>query len=120
MGWEHKEGSLFDRLFAALIGIFIGCGAAPAAAQPEDLSRGKTPAQLFASDCADCHRNPQGLAKTDVRSLTGFLRVHYTSGRESAAALAEYLLSFASRPERPARPPAPSAGKPATAPANPQ
>lgn len=103
------------RLFAVMIAIFAGWGGASALAQPEDLTRGKSPAQLFASDCADCHRSPRGLAKSDARSLAGFLRVHYTASKESAAAIAEYLVSLRAdpRPARPAAPrPAPSAAKP--------
>jgi len=109
------------RLFVASLAVLAGWGGTPALAQPEDLNRGKTPAQLFASDCADCHRNPRGLAKSDARSLAGFLRVHYTASKESAAAIAEYLAALAADPRggpaRPAAPrPAPSAAKPAATP----
>ncbi len=101
------------RLSAALIAVLAGWGGVPASAQPEDLTRGKTPTQLFASDCADCHRNPRGLAKSDARSLAGFLRVHYTASKESAAAIAEYLVSLgAGSPQRASPRPAPSAAKP--------
>ena len=77
-------------------------GPAPQAAPPpsssrgENFSAGKSPAQLFASDCtgAGCHRGPQGLAKDRGQlGLAGFLREHYTNSRESAAALAAYLAS---------------------------
>jgi hypothetical protein len=83
-------------------------------AAPEDLNRGKTPAQLFASDCADCHRNPRGLAKRDANSLTAFLRVHYTVSKESAAAIAGYLVSLGADPR-----PGSSRPSPRTAPAKP-
>src|SRR5262249_14646522 len=64
----------------------------PGTASAQDYTAGKTPAQLFASDCSACHKTPQGLAKgRDVRSLTGFLREHYTTKVESASALASYL-----------------------------
>lgn len=116
---------LVGRLVAAMIWLGAGWSNGPAWAQ-EDLNRGKTPAQLFASDCADCHRNPRGLAKRDPRSLTGFLRVHYTASRESAAAIAAYLISLGpdprgSRPAATPRRPAPSqpqgqAGQPAANP----
>src|SRR5262245_24355836 len=67
---------------------------APAASQ-ESLDRGKTPAQLFASDCSPCHKSPQGLAKSGgLFGLDGFLREHYTASRESAAAIANYLKSM--------------------------
>ena len=67
--------------------------AVPAWAQ-EDLERGKSAAQMFSSDCAVCHRTPQGLAKGyAASSLVGFLRQHYTSSPSTAATLTTYLLS---------------------------
>lgn len=67
---------------------------APAGA--EDFTAGKTPAQLFRSDCSGCHAQPAGLLKRrrDIGDLTGFLREHYTTKSESAAALATYLAGF--------------------------
>ncbi len=66
---------------------------APAPAQ--DFTAGKTPAQLFSSDCAECHRTPNGLARNgDVRTLAGFLREHYTTKSETAGALAAYVSGF--------------------------
>jgi len=68
-------------------------GAVPASAQ--DFSAGKTPAQLFAGDCAACHRSPQGLGRgRDASSLTSFLREHYTTKPANAGALASYLVSL--------------------------
>jgi hypothetical protein len=65
----------------------------------ESLDRGKTPAQLFASDCSICHKSPQGLAKANgLLGLENFLREHYTASRESAAAIASYLRSVDSGP----------------------
>ena len=73
-----------------LLTVAVGFGAAPAVAQ--DFSAGKTAAQLFASDCSACHKSPAGLAKgQSVSSLASFLREHYTTKTESAAALAAYL-----------------------------
>jgi hypothetical protein len=58
----------------------------------ENLDRGKSPQQMFASDCAVCHKSPQGLAsKAGMLGLQEFLRKHYTASRESAQALADYL-----------------------------
>ncbi len=72
--------------------------AGPAAAQ-ENLDQGKTPAQLFASDCAICHKSPQGLAaRGGLFGLEDFLREHYTASRESAAAIASYLRAVGSPP----------------------
>lgn len=76
-------------------------GAAPACAQ-DNLDRGKSAQQLFASDCSICHKSPQGLAKGGgLFGLQGFLREHYTASRESANLLARYL-------EAAGEPPAPA------------
>lgn len=80
-------------LVYALTG-FVG----PALAQ-ENLDSGKSPAQLFASDCALCHKSPQGLAKSGgVFGLDSFLREHYTASRESAAKLSAYLKTVGDAP----------------------
>lgn len=80
------------------MGIMV-LGLAGQAAAQENLDLGKTPAQLFASDCAVCHKTPQGLAaKGGVSGLEGFLREHYTASRESAAAIAGYLRAAGSPP----------------------
>jgi hypothetical protein len=77
-----------------IIGFAAAFAIAPALA--EDLTAGKTPAQLFRSDCGTCHHSPSGLVKErrDVGSLTGFLREHYTTTSGSAAALAAYVSGF--------------------------
>lgn len=76
---------LISFVFASTL---LACGGARA----QDYSAGKTPAQLFASDCATCHKSPQGLAKSsDTRSLTNFLREHYTTKQETAGALAAFV-----------------------------
>jgi hypothetical protein len=79
---------------AVLVLVFALAGAsAPAVAQ--DLTAGKTPAQLFRSDCSECHRSPNGLARIrDVRLLADFLREHYTTKSETAGALAAYVVGF--------------------------
>jgi hypothetical protein len=67
----------------------------PSTTRGENFSA-KPPAQLFASDCtgAGCHKGAQGLSGGRGQgSLAGFLREHYTNSRESAAALAAYLVS---------------------------
>jgi hypothetical protein len=106
-------------LLVAVVGL--ASGLLPASAQ-ENLDRGRTPAQLFVSDCADCHRNPRAVLKTiSPRSLPDFLREHYTASRESAAALSTYLLSQVPDPKAapaarvPARPTTPRPAKPAEA-----
>jgi hypothetical protein len=59
-----------------------------------DLNEGKTPAQMFSSDCAVCHQNANGLAKgRNTGQLAGFLRQHYTTGTQQAGMLAAFLTS---------------------------
>jgi mono/diheme cytochrome c family protein len=79
--------------------LIFGCAAALAVAPAlaEDFTAGKTPAQLFRSDCGTCHHSPNGLVKQrgDVDELTAFLSEHYTTKSETAAALAAYVAGFA-------------------------
>jgi hypothetical protein len=87
----------------AAISVAMLCIAGVAGAQ-ENLDQGKSPAQLFASNCAICHKSPQGLAKAGgILGLDSFLREHYTASKESAGALAAYLKSMDSGPAAPAR-----------------
>jgi hypothetical protein len=74
------------------IGVWALAAAGPAVAQ-ENLDLGKSPAQLFASDCAICHKTTQGLSKGGgvFGGLQSFLREHYTASKESAAAIAAYV-----------------------------
>jgi hypothetical protein len=79
------------------------CIAGVASAQ-ENLDQGKSAAQLFAANCAICHKSPQGLAKAGgILGLDSFLREHYTASKESAGALAAYLKSMDTGPAAPAR-----------------
>ena len=88
-----------------MIGVSALCLASGAGAQ-ENLDQGKNPAQLFASDCAVCHKSPQGLSKSGGAELDSFLREHYTASREAAFALANYLRSMDAGPRRASRRPA--------------
>lgn len=88
------------RRLAAVIGLVAGLGPAMAHAQT-NLDQGKTPAQIFASDCAACHKPTRALANGKNRfALTEFLREHYTTSREQAAGLAAYVLGagFGAKP----------------------
>ncbi len=80
---------------------------AGSAAAQENLDSGKTPAQLYASDCAICHKTARGLSKAGGPfGLQGFLREHYTASREAAAAIAAYVTAMdqgAPAPERAAK-----------------
>ena len=72
--------------------------AASAGAQ-ENLDQGKSGAQLYAADCAICHKSPQTLNKSaGIFGLSSFLREHYTASKESAAAIAAYIQSVGSAP----------------------
>src|SRR5580698_7735396 len=58
------------------IGLAIGVltlGFAVAAEAQENLDQGKSAAQLFASDCAICHKTSAGLSKSHVLGLDSFL-----------------------------------------------
>ena len=83
-------------------GMWALCLAAGAGAQ-ESLDRGKSPAQLFASDCSICHKSPQGLVKSGGFGLDSFLREHYSASRETASAIAGYLRSVDGGPAGPGR-----------------
>ncbi len=113
-------GDAFERLTAMTVfsrGIALALGAcalclAGAAGAQENLDQGKTPAQLFASDCAICHKSPQGLAKSGgLFGVETFLRSHYTASRESAAAIAKYLEAAGNAPAAPAKKTAKSTAK---------
>jgi hypothetical protein len=66
--------------------------AAPAGAQ--NLEAGKSPSQIFSGTCALCHKGPRGLLKSvPPGSLPGFLRQHYTTSSDMAAAMSAYVLS---------------------------
>lgn len=83
----------FSRGGALAIGLAALAGAGGALAQ-DNFDQGKTGAQLYASDCAICHKSPQKLTRGNVGGifgLDGFLREHYTASRESAITIAAYL-----------------------------
>ena len=87
----------------AATGLFALCLPGTAGAQ-ESLDQGKSPAQMFASDCVICHKSPQGLARGGgAFGLDSFLREHYAASRETAAAIAKYLKSMDTGPAVPGR-----------------
>jgi hypothetical protein len=96
MGADRGGGSVMKRSFGVGVAIAFAVTSAPAWAQ--DLTAGKTPPQLFSSDCSACHRSPAGLAKgRDSRTLAGFLKEHYTTKSENANALAAYVSTYSGR-----------------------
>jgi hypothetical protein len=112
----HQSGEVIVPAFRGFVSwiLPLGCAAllvaTPLRAQ-ENLDEGKTPAQMFNSDCSICHNSPSGLSKTsDTRAVAGFLRQHYTASRETAGALAAFLTGQA---DRTGRQRAPAIGRPA-------
>jgi len=116
--------------------LFIGLVPAMAQAQT-NIDQGKSPADIFANDCATCHKSARGLANGRGSSgLASFLVEHYTASKDQAAALAAYVMGAgggeaapaargpkpAAAPDRnrasvePATPPTRTPGKPDQAP----
>jgi len=81
---------VFNRGLALAIGA-LALGFASGARAQENLDKGKTGAQMFASDCAVCHKTTAGLSRGRVLGLDNFLREHYTASRESAGAIAAFI-----------------------------
>ena len=84
------------------LAVLALCAVGTALAQ-DNLQAGMTPVQLYTADCAICHKSPHALIKgRGFYSLDSYLQVHYTASRESAAAIARYLVSLAgeSAPKR--------------------
>lgn len=105
-GWQRKGSArkLMDLKslhcgVRLMISVWALCLATGAVAQ-ESLDQGKSPAQLFASDCSLCHKSPKGLLKSGGLGLDSFLREHYTASRETASAIASYLRSVDTGPGR--------------------
>ena len=61
------------------------------AAAQVSIDAGKTPQQVFATDCQPCHKDARTLSKGPV-GLAAFLREHYSASRESAKVMADYLV----------------------------
>src|SRR5262245_40080072 len=77
------------------LGLAIGslalCFASSAGAQGS-LEEGKTATQLYAANCASCHKSPQSVTKaTGIFGLESYLRGHYTPSAASAVTIAAYL-----------------------------
>jgi mono/diheme cytochrome c family protein len=113
MRYQHGQGVGGIRQAVEMLRIIIGLNrgsglamavlalalAAPAGAQ-ENLDLGKSGAQMFASNCAICHKSAQALNRSSGPfGLSNFLREHYTTSRESASVLAAYVESLGRAPE---------------------
>jgi hypothetical protein len=82
----------------AIVGLFAVWSLQPVAAQgvteQNNYEAGKTPAQMFATDCGICHKSAAGLSKAPgLFGLESFLREHYTASKEAAAMIAAYVKS---------------------------
>src|ERR1700744_3588999 len=101
-------------LILATVTLLIGCLGA-FRAQAENLDAGKSPSQLFAGTCAECHKSSRGLLrKVPAGSLPGFLRQHYTISGQMAAVLSAYLIANGVADRRPAEPKPGTEAKPGT------
>ena len=84
---------------APLLVLVTAFALAATSAQAQNLDAGKSPEKLFADGCTACHRSPHGLAKGRFSvTLYWFLKDHYTSGPDTAKALASYLEAIDSAP----------------------
>jgi hypothetical protein len=100
--------SSFSRILPLVIGGAAVVAAFSAQAQ-SNLDAGKSSAQIFAATCNACHRSPRELKPTSA----GYLRQHYTTGPQEAAAMATYLAAVGSdaRAVQQRRPPTLGAGQ---------
>lgn len=76
---------------AGLLVVLVASSALPQG----NIDAGKSPAQMFADTCSNCHRRPSDLKRGASAS---FLRQHYTPGSQEAAAMASYLASLPADP----------------------
>ncbi|HUD84850.1 MAG TPA: hypothetical protein VMR17_00300 [Xanthobacteraceae bacterium] len=109
------------RVFRGLASAVVLCvGLAPAVSHAQtNIDQGKSPAEIFASDCATCHKTARGLANgRGSLGLASFLVEHYTASKDQAAALAAYVMGAGggdSPPVTQSRAPKPAPDRAATA-----
>ena len=97
-----------------LLGLGALLALASVAAQAENLDAGKSAPALFAATCAACHSSPRGLARDRGSSgLASYLQEHYTSGPQTAATLAAYLVANPGNPRGKQQPAGRAAATPA-------
>jgi len=98
----------WTRFVLAGAGLWAALGLANAALAQDNFDAGKSGAQLFASDCAICHKSAQSINRNvggPFGGLESFLREHYTASREAAAEITAYLNSVGGGPARAERRP---------------
>jgi hypothetical protein len=91
----------WTRFVLAGAGLWAALAVADAALAQDNFDAGKTGAQLFAADCAICHKSAQSINRDiggPFGGLESFLREHYTASREAAAAITAYLKSVGGGP----------------------
>ena len=82
---------------AGVLAVLVAGSALPQG----NIDAGKSPAQMFADTCSNCHRRPSELKRGASAS---FLRQHYTPGSQEAAAMAGYLASIPAAGKEKAKP----------------
>ena len=98
---DHRgfEGIAVFRGLAPTLGLAMAMAMAmalaPAMALAQvNIDQDKSAAQIYAGDCAACHKSVRGLANgRDAGALAGFLSEHYTASAKEAAAVAAYVLA---------------------------
>jgi hypothetical protein len=110
---ERIRGVSVFRRFAPVIGVLSGVGIAVITPGPTrgqvNIDQGKSASELFANDCAACHKSTRGLANgRNSLTLSLFLREHYAASSQQAAALAAYVIGAggnapAAKPDQRAR-----------------
>src|SRR6516225_3572161 len=105
--WGRFRGISVLRRLAPFALIFALVMAAAGAAQAQtNIDQGKPASELFANYCAVCHKSTRGLANGRSNlTLSLFLREHYASSREQAAALAAYVINAGGNAPAPAAKP---------------
>jgi hypothetical protein len=77
---------------ASVVGVVV-ISAGPTLSQT-NIDQGKPASELFANYCAVCHKSTRGLANgRSGLSLSLFLREHYATSSQQAAALAAYVIN---------------------------
>jgi hypothetical protein len=94
---ERIRGVGVFRRFVPVIGLLSGAGIAVISPGPTrgqvNIDQGKSASELFANDCAVCHKSTRGLANgRNSLTLSLFLREHYAASSQQAAALAAYVI----------------------------
>src|SRR5579871_1013106 len=113
---RNRQRPKVFRCFVYAIGLVAGLLPTIGYAQTS-IDAGKSPAEIFSTVCATCHKSARGLANgRGTSGLASFLAEHYTSGKDQAAQLAAYVMGAGGGDAAPAaaRKPAPEGNRAAT------